>query len=46
MISPDFKIQVMPPEQASLLKELGSWTRDRGYYLAGGTAVALWLGHR
>lgn len=46
MIIPDFKAQVMPPEQASLLKELGSWTRDRGYYLAGGTAVALWLGHR
>jgi Nucleotidyl transferase AbiEii toxin, Type IV TA system len=32
--------------QAELLAVVGPWSAARGFYLAGGTAVALWLGHR
>ncbi len=36
----------MRPAQARVLGRLGSFTLSRGIYLAGGTAIALRLGHR
>ncbi len=38
--------QIMVPAQAQLLTSLGPLADRFGYYLAGGTAVALHLGHR
>lgn len=46
MNAKDFPSQIMPTDQAALLKDLGGLVHQYGYYLAGGTAVALWLGHR
>ncbi len=37
---------VMPPAQRALLQRLGSLASERGFYLAGGTAIAVHLGHR
>jgi hypothetical protein len=37
---------VLPTEQRAVLRKLGPWATDAGFYLAGGTAVALQLGHR
>ncbi|MDT8437034.1 MAG: nucleotidyl transferase AbiEii/AbiGii toxin family protein [Gemmatimonadota bacterium] len=37
---------VLPPEQQAVLRRLGPFTRDRGFYLAGGTSIAIQLGHR
>lgn len=37
---------VMPEVQRQVLRSLGSFTAANGFYLAGGTAVALHLGHR
>ena len=38
--------EIMPAEQADLLRTLGPVADRYGYYLAGGTAVGLYLGHR
>ena len=38
--------EVLTDRQASVLRELGSVAKDLDFYLAGGTAVALYLGHR
>lgn len=37
---------ILPAETDSLLKKMGTQTLPQGAYLAGGTACALWLGHR
>ncbi len=37
---------VMPEVQQQVLRTLGPYTATHGFYLAGGTAVALHLGHR
>jgi hypothetical protein len=36
----------LPRRQQRVLKEIGPFLTERGFYLAGGTAVALHLGHR
>lgn len=36
----------MPVAQQRMLKRLGTFTGDRGFYLGGGTAIGIWLGHR
>ncbi|MBN2146389.1 MAG: nucleotidyl transferase AbiEii/AbiGii toxin family protein [Anaerolineales bacterium] len=33
-------------EQENVLAQLGGWLTDQGYYLAGGTALAIYYGHR
>jgi hypothetical protein len=42
----EFHREVLVPEQEAALGQLGSWMSDSQFYLAGGTAVALHLGHR
>jgi len=39
-------VEVMRPEQTRVLALLAPLARDLGFYLAGGTAIALHLGHR
>lgn len=41
-----FHPEVMPVEQRRMLRQLGSIAADRGLYLAGGTALAIQIGHR
>lgn len=41
-----FYPEVMPPSQQKMLRRLGAIARDRGFYLAGGTALAIQVGHR
>jgi hypothetical protein len=41
-----FHIEVLSGEQGELLQSLGAWTSQQQFYLAGGTAVALYYGHR
>lgn len=46
---PDFHFEVLPPAQRRLLAQFqdrSSFLAKQGYYLAGGTALALHLGHR
>lgn len=38
--------EVLPPTQHEVLSDLGRFAASHGFYLAGGTAVALHLGHR
>jgi Nucleotidyl transferase AbiEii toxin, Type IV TA system len=38
--------EILHPRQASALRRMGAVVSERGFYLAGGTAVALHLGHR
>lgn len=38
--------EVMSPAQGRLLHRLGGIASERGFYLAGGTAIAIYLGHR
>ena len=38
--------EILPDVQARVLKLVGPWSAKRGFYLAGGTAVALRFGHR
>lgn len=38
--------EILAPRQAKVLAKIGPALCSRGYYLAGGTAVALQLGHR
>ena len=40
------KLEVLPAEQSSLFRVLANSTWLKDYYLAGGTALALQLGHR
>jgi hypothetical protein len=37
--------EVMPPSQQNMLRQLGPIASARGFYLAGGTALAIQLGH-
>lgn len=37
---------VMPSAQQALLRRLGAFADQQGFYLGGGTAVAIYLGHR
>ena len=39
-------LEVLGQRQLRLLRDLGPWFSKRGFYLAGGTAIALRLGHR
>ncbi|MCI0432755.1 MAG: nucleotidyl transferase AbiEii/AbiGii toxin family protein [Gemmatimonadetes bacterium] len=39
-------VEVLPRNQQALLRQLGSVARQSGFYLGGGTAVAIQLGHR
>jgi hypothetical protein len=41
-----FHLDVLNEEQLKGLKSLGTWTSQQQFYLAGGTAVALYYGHR
>jgi nucleotidyltransferase AbiEii toxin of type IV toxin-antitoxin system len=38
--------EVMPPAQQQILRKLGPIATEAGFYLGGGTAVAIRLGHR
>jgi len=40
------RADVMPPDQQALLRRLGPFAMRHGFYLGGGTAVAIQLGHR
>lgn len=44
--TPSFHDEVLVPAQRTALRALGSLTSDAGLYLAGGTSLALRLGHR
>lgn len=41
-----FHPEVMPPVQQDMLRRLGAVATTRGFYLAGGTALAIHVGHR
>jgi len=41
-----FHKEVLSPAQARLLPAIGAFASEHGFYLGGGTAVALYLGHR
>ena len=41
-----FHPRILAPPQKRLARVLGPWATARGFYLAGGTALALHLGHR
>ena len=41
-----FHPEILRADQQKLLAALGPWATARGFYLAGGTALALHLGHR
>jgi len=41
-----FHPEVMPAGQRRILRQIGSIARDQGFYLAGGTALAIQIGHR
>jgi hypothetical protein len=48
-VSPDrdgLHLDVLPDAQRGLLAEIGPAVTERGFYMAGGTALALQLGHR
>src|SRR5437868_12845746 len=45
-MTPKFFDNVLTPRQKSLLQRLGPVMNKRGFYLGGGIAVALYLGHR
>jgi len=42
----NFQPHILNAKQKRLLKPLGNWAASHGFYLAGGTALALMLGHR
>lgn len=46
MSAPELHPEVLPPEQAAALRALGPVARREGFYLGGGTALAIHLGHR
>jgi hypothetical protein len=39
-------VEVLPPQQVTVLRKLAPAATEAGFYLGGGTAVALHLGHR
>jgi hypothetical protein len=39
-------LEVLPPDQRNALRHLGPAAKESGFYLGGGTAVAVHLGHR
>jgi hypothetical protein len=41
-----FHPEVMPVTQQEMLRRLGPLAAERGFYLAGGTAIAVQIGHR
>lgn len=41
-----FHVEGLGKRQIKILKETGSYLRKSGYYLAGGTALAVYFGHR
>lgn len=41
-----FYVNILTPQQRALLNAMGGKVSKRGFYLAGGTAAALYLGHR
>jgi hypothetical protein len=41
-----FHVEVLSEQQRAILPALGEFTNANGFYLGGGTAVALYLGHR
>jgi hypothetical protein len=41
-----FHPEILPPNQQRVLAELGPTASERGFYLGGGTALALQVGHR
>ena len=41
-----FHLSTLSDRQQQAVRQLGPILAERGFYLAGGTAVALWLGHR
>lgn len=41
-----FHVEGLGKRQIKILKETGSYLRKSGYYLAGGTALAIYFGHR
>lgn len=41
-----FHPEVMPEAQQRVLRSGGAVAIENGFYLAGGTAIAIWLGHR
>jgi hypothetical protein len=41
-----FHPEVMPQTQQKVLRNGGPVVTGNGFYLAGGTAIAIWLGHR
>jgi len=43
---PDLHPEVLTPRQHEVLREVAPFAASHGFYLAGGTAVALHLGHR
>jgi hypothetical protein len=42
----NWHLEVLPAQQRQVLRQLGPVAHSLGFYLAGGTAVALHLGHR
>jgi hypothetical protein len=42
----ELHLEVLPPEQQQILRQLGPVAQSLGFYLGGGTAVAIHLGHR
>jgi len=40
------RLETITTEQRQAIRQLGAFTVERGMYLAGGTAIALHLGHR
>jgi hypothetical protein len=41
-----FQIEVLPHTSRNILQLLAPFVREQGFYLGGGTALALYLGHR
>ena len=46
MIAPAVHLEILPAAQRAVLERVGPVASELGFYLAGGTAVALRLGHR
>ena len=41
-----FHLEGLPNKQINVLKQLGLHMQTRGYYMGGGTALAIYFGHR
>ena len=40
------RLEALTPEQQGVLRQVGGRAAERGFYLGGGTALAIYLGHR